>query len=120
MPSSDTSTTTRAVADLDPDAHDRGVRVLGHVRQRLRDQVVRTSLDRLRQPLVRDVHYLDRDRRPPRERLDGGAQALLGEHGRVEPTGELTELVERERELVAGVCEGRPHGVRIGVEPAPP
>ena len=61
------------------------------------DQVVRTSLDRLRQPLVRNVQYLDRDRRPPRERLDGGAQALLGEHGRMEPTGELTELVERER-----------------------
>ena len=46
------------------------MRVLGDVRERLGDQVVRGRLDRVGQPLVRDLVDLDDHRRAARQRLD--------------------------------------------------
>ena len=83
-----------------------------------RDQVVATSLDRLRQPLVR-YSPLSRPRSSPaRERLDGGAQVtLLGEHGRWRSTGELDGVRRARARAPRRRLRGHPHGVRIGVEP---
>jgi hypothetical protein len=85
-----------------PDGHRGRVRVgvLGDVGQRLGDHEVGRGLDRLGQPLARDLDDLDRQRRAHGERLDGGLQPAVGEHGRVDPAGELAQLLERTRELL--------------------
>jgi hypothetical protein len=48
---------------------------------------------------------LDRDRRAAGQCLHGGAQAAIGEHCRVQAARRLSQLFERERQLLAGVRE---------------
>ena len=75
--------------------------VLRDVRERLRDDVERGRLDRLGQPLRRHGVELDRERRARGERLERRREPAVGEHGRVDPAGELAQLLEREGELGA-------------------
>ena len=58
-PSSATTTVACPLERRDADRRVRGVRVLGDVRDRLGDDVVRGRLDRRRQPLVRQLGDLD-------------------------------------------------------------
>jgi hypothetical protein len=53
------------------------VRVLGRVRERLGDDVIRRHFDRLRQPRNASHLELDRDRGPPGQRLQGRPQEQL-------------------------------------------
>ena len=78
----------------------RGVGVLGHVRERLRDDVEDRHLDRAREPLVEVDFQLDRNRRALRERLERRFQAAVAEDRRVEATRKLAQFLERERELL--------------------
>ena len=103
------------VGDLDPgarlvaadaDLDDRGAGVLDHVRQRLRDHVVRGRLDGLRQ-LDRGRLDLDGDRQPGGERLERRGEAAVGEDGRMDAASELAQLVERGGELLARGLEHR-------------
>ena len=89
---------------VDPgDADPRGgrVRVLADVGERLRDDVERCRLDRSRQPFVGHRRELDGQRRARGQALDRRAEAAVGEHRRMDAAGELAQLCERERELVA-------------------
>ena len=92
-----------------PDAHARlgGLRVLGHVGQRLAHDEVGRGLDRLGQALVeRDVDR-DRQRRAVGDGLDRRAQAVVGEDGGMQAARQLAQLLERAAELVAGAVEHR-------------
>ena len=80
------------------------MRVLGHVRQRLGDDEVGGGLDRRRQPLVRNVPDLDRQRRASRECPERRPEPLLGQHRRVDPLRQLAQLLERGSQL----------GIRLG------
>src|SRR5919197_56652 len=85
-----------AVRARDPDGDRARVRVLSHVRERLRDDVEGGGLDRRRQPLAveRRVH-LDRDGRAADQGLESGLEAAVGEDRRVDAAGELAELRQR-------------------------
>ena len=96
------------VGDLDAraavlvaDAHgDSGrIRVLAHVRERLRDHVVGGRFDGARERLIGRLD-VDRDGRACRERLDRRPEAAVGEHGRVDSARELAQVVESSRELL--------------------
>ena len=58
--------------------------MLGRVRERFRDDVIRRDLDRLRQAVVDDVAELDRNRRTAGERPQGRGETSLGEDGRMD------------------------------------
>jgi hypothetical protein len=47
------------------------------------------------------VSELDRHRRAQSQRLDRGRETPIGEDGRVDPSCQLAQLVERGQELVA-------------------
>ena len=121
-PSSRTATRRAAVAHLDLDLHLRRARVLGRVRQRLRDDVVGRHLDRTPAAAHRSHVELDRNRRPVRERLERRAEPALGEDRRMEPECDLPQSVEGCREpfgdvgqLVSMLAQLLRHG-----SPAPP
>ena len=80
----------------------RGLRVLGHVRERLGDHEVGGQLHRLGQALVRQLAELHRHGRAVRERLQRSGEAAVGEHGRVDSASQLAQLLERGIELCAG------------------
>ena len=86
-------------SEIDPRLARRGV--LGDVRERLRDDVERGGLDRLREPRRRQAVHLHRQRRARGERLHGRRETVVGEDRRMDPARELTELLESERQLVA-------------------
>ena len=90
-----TSPGRRRRVDLDVD--DGGVGVLGHVGQRLGDDVVGGDLDRLGQPPVGPHVELDRDGGAAGQRLERRTQAAFGEDRRVDAAGELAQLVQRAR-----------------------
>ena len=89
--------------DLDRDAG--GVCVLGDVGERLAGDEVGRCLDGVGQPLRTDGQ-LDRHRRAPRERGEGGSEPFLGEDRRVDAARERPQLVEGVDHL----------GVRLGEE----
>ena len=102
-----------------PDADPRfgGLRVLGHVGQRLAHDEVGRRLDGLGQALVeRDI---DRHGQwgDVRDGLDRRAQAVVGEHGGMQSARQLAQLLQRAAELVAGAVEHRAQR-RIGGHPA--
>ena len=96
-PSSVISTTSRPSTLRDVDRGRCRAGVLAHVGDALRDDVVRRHLHGVRQP-SRQVHREpDRHRRPRGEGLQGDGQTVPAEHGRVEPAGQIPQLVERQR-----------------------
>ena len=98
----------------DLDVHDRRFRVLGGVRQRLRDEVVGGHLDALRQP-TSDAHLqLDRDRRPAGERLQRGIEATLGEDSRMDAARNLAELVKDLDQASPDPRQSRPQVLELG------
>ena len=90
------------LGDLDPGG--RCLRVLGDVRERLGDDVVRGGLGLGRIALVGRREF-NRDRCPRCERLERRPQAAIREDGRVDSSGELAELRERLRQLLARAVE---------------
>jgi hypothetical protein len=88
--------------------------VLGDIRQRFRDHVKCGSLDRLWQPLGRKAVDLHRQWGARRERLDGRREAAVGEDRRMDSAGELTELLQTERELFTRSREQIRGARRIG------
>ena len=96
------------------DCRGRG-RVLRHVGQSLRDDVVAGRLDRRRQPL-RGCVELDRERGPADERLERRAEAAIGEHGRMDPACQLAELLQRMGELLARAREHLGRLVRVAAQ----
>ena len=84
----------------------RRARVLGGVRECLGDEVVGACLELGVEARDRDID-LDRQHavEPRHELLDGRAEALVGEHGRVEAARELADLADGERELLLGPLE---------------
>ena len=90
------------LGDLDPG---RGrLRVLGDVRERLRDHVVRGRLGLGREALARGVD-LHRDGRPRRSVSSAGREAAVGEDCRMDAAGELAQLRERLGQLLARAGE---------------
>src|SRR6478735_8362605 len=85
---------------LEPDLDARRVRVLDRVRDALGDDEVRARLDGLREALVRRADDPDRQRRAVGERPKRRRQPALGEDRRVQPAGELAQLLHRQGELV--------------------
>ncbi len=77
-----------------------GVRVLGRVREALGDEVVDRGFERLGEPVVGDSLDLDRERCAGGDCFEGGSEAAVGEHSGVEAACELTQLLERELELL--------------------
>ena len=84
--------------------------MLDDVGQGFRDEKVRGELDGVGQPISDRSFHRDRQRRPPRERLDCRLEPLLAEERRVDPAGELAQLGDRLLDLV--LC-ARQH-VRVG------
>jgi hypothetical protein len=74
-----------ATPRLNQNVNQRGVRILGRVRQRLRDDVVRGQLNLLRQTRI-DAHLpLNRDRRTAGEHLERRLESALGQNRRMIP-----------------------------------
>ena len=82
------------------DVDDRGISVLGCVRQRLRDDVVGRHFHRFWKALIRAEIEVDAERRAGNEPLERRRQAVLREPGRMDPEGDLAEVIERRREAV--------------------
>ena len=102
----------RAVGARDAHRGLAGVGVLDDVGERLGDHEVGRRLDRLRQPLRRDLDSSTGiGERPPAPRAP--PEAAVGQDGRVDAARELAQLLERERELLLGAVEqlARPLGV---------
>ena len=105
-------------------AHDRDVdprcaRVLGDVRERLGHDVVRGRLDLGRHALLRQRVDRDRYRRAAGDGLERRREPAVGEDGRVDAAGQLAQLLQRRRELLAGRLQKRVRRVGVGVEPRP-
>ena len=75
--------------------------VLGDVREQFRDDVERGRLDRLGQPLGREAVDLHRHVARPASAWTAGVEPAVGEDRRMDPAGELAELLQAECELVA-------------------
>ena len=116
------------VGDLDQDAavrtahvhaHPGRARMLGGVRERLGDEVVRRRLDRIGQPVVEPDVQLDRHGGAPRQHLERRHEPVVGEDRRVDAAGQLAQLLERLREVRVGAPEqlGR---LRVAVGDLPP
>ena len=95
IPSSRTSITACAVLARDGHHRVRRVGVLGDVGQRFGDDEVGRGLDRAREPFRQPALELDRHRRAAGERLQGGVQPALGEHGGMDARREIAQLVDR-------------------------
>src|SRR5881396_706132 len=77
-----------------------GVRVLRDVDERLADDVVDGRLDRLRQPAFRHRAQLYGNGRARSHALEGRSEPTLRQHRRMDPAGQLAQLVEGELELL--------------------
>jgi hypothetical protein len=89
-----------ATPRLNQNVNQRGVRILGRVRQRLRDDVVRGQLNLLGQTRV-DAHLqLNRDRRTAGKRLERRLESILGQDRRMNPMRDLAQLIEQVRVFV--------------------
>ena len=73
---------------------------------RLGDERVSRRLDRSGESLV--GHDSDPDRHPAllRECIDRRGEPFVGEHGREDPVRELTQVGDREAQLLVGLFEG--------------
>ena len=87
--------------------------MLDRVGQGLGDDEVDGGLERLGQPLLGDALDDQRQRRARGERLQRGREAAVGEHGGVQPAGELAQLGQRLLELVRGAAQQRHRGVGV-------
>jgi hypothetical protein len=76
------------------DVYHGAVGVLGAVRQRLRDDVVGRRLDGFRKATIGATIEVDAEGRARDELLERRPQAVLGEPGRMDPEGDLAEVVE--------------------------
>ena len=108
------------VGARDPDRCSRCVCVLGHVRERLDDDVVRGRLDRLRIAVGRDGQ-LDRHGCPVTDHVERGREAALGQRHRMDAPCQLAQVVERARQLVDRVIQALlERGVVRGLDPQCP
>jgi hypothetical protein len=90
----------------DVDGRRAGLGVLGHVGQRLGRDEVGGGLDGRAQRLPLELPVdLHRDGRARGERLQRGAQAVVGEHGRMDAAGELAQLADRLLGLLARLSD---------------
>ena len=103
------------------DAHRRvrRLRVLGHVRDRLRDHVVGRRLDRRLEPSFGQLGDLDRHGRPRQQRVERCSETALGEQDGVKPARQLSQLLEPLREIVLGRRQKLAGGLRVVVELRP-
>src|SRR6185295_9747211 len=85
--------------------YNRGIGVFGSVRQRLRDDVVGRHLNGLSKATICTTVDVDTQRRAGNEPLERRHQAVLREPGRMDPEGDLAEVVERSREAVYDAAE---------------
>jgi hypothetical protein len=80
--------------------------VLSEVGQRFGDDEVGGQLDLFGEPSAGQLaDDLDRQRSPGSQRLDGGAEAAIGQHGRMDPAHQVAELAERLIELLARLVQ---------------
>ena len=91
--------------------------VLGDVRERLRDHVERGGLDRLGQPLRGRPFTSTGNVARVASASTAGIEPVVGEDRRMDPAGELTELLQAERELVARLRDQLRRGCRIVGQP---
>ena len=94
-----------------------GVRVLGHVGQRLGHHEVGGRLDRRGKPAGRASDDVHRHRRAGGEGTHGRLEPAIGEHRRMDAAREVAQLVEAQPELVDAGVEQRG---RVGVRRARP
>ena len=87
--------------------------MLGHILEGLQHTEIDTRLHLLREARKRSAAHLDRDRDPPRLRLDRRQQALLGQDWRVQPAGQLAQRFNRLIRFPGQFVEGclRPLGI---------
>ena len=93
--------------------------VPGHVRQRLRDDVVRGDLHCRREPVVEGARDVDRHRRPGGERRHGRREAVFRQHRWMDAAGELTQLLGRAVQLGDRVVRHRGRRGRVIGQPRP-
>src|SRR6266536_3555317 len=119
------SATDAVVGDVDDecvvhathrDGDARSTRVFGDVGQGLRSDEVRSGFDGRRESRGRQRLDLDRQRGPPRERLHGRAESLLGQDGGVDPAGQSAKLIKGLSNLVLGLAEELLHRGRALTE----
>ena len=88
----------------DADGDRRGRCVLGDVRQRLRDDVVRRGLYWLRKPVLREIE-VDRKGSAGGKSLERGAEPSIREHRGMDAAGELPQLCQRVGQLLGSPFE---------------
>ena len=115
-PSSLTSIVVCAPARVTLIRRERGVCVLGHVGQRLRDHVVGGGLDGVRQPLHGQRNELGGDRRARRQVVERAGEPLVAEDRRVDAARQLAQLLERAVELNAHVGEQALRGLWVALD----
>ncbi len=81
--------------------------MLGDVRQRLRHHVVGGLLDRLRQPTVDPYGEVNPGTGPAGERHERRTEPTLGEDRRVNPAGELAQLIHHVGQLGGQLTQPR-------------
>ncbi len=84
------------------------MRVPGRVRERLRDDVIRRYLDRLREPRDRGHIELDRDRGPAGQRPQRRPQPAVGQDRRVDAAGDLAQILDGPVEFARDPADLRP------------
>jgi hypothetical protein len=94
--------------------------MLGRVGQRLGDDVAGRDLDRLGQPRCNLQVELDRNGGATGERLDGRAQATLGEDEGVNPAGEPPQILQGTRQTVGNPSQPYPQLGQLPRVPPPP
>ena len=119
LPSSRTSTEKTPFSRAIRTDAVRRLGVLGDVGQRLGDREVGGRLGRRRQPVLRQLDDVDRQRRARDERRDRGRQAALGQHGRVDAARQLAQLGRGVGQLLADALEERAGEVRVLLDPRP-
>lgn len=86
--------------NYDGDLHERGMGVLGRIRQRFRHDVIGGDLHRRRRPRLDTDRKVDRDSRPPGQRLEGAREPAVGQDGRVDAARDLLQFLKRLRKPV--------------------
>jgi hypothetical protein len=105
----------------DVDAHDRRARMPGHVRERFRDNVVRSHLDAFRHTKIDSCVQLHRHGRTTGERFQRGAEPSVREDRWMDAAGDLSQVVDRgpqpagdPRDLRLELAIGREGGAPTG------